>query len=92
MYQSVIQQSITLLDTNLLITGKSLNSIKKLKLLYNWLKVNKISLNSSKTEAVPFRQSNKNINYDLKLKIDCKRIYLTNSVKYLCLHLDQHLN
>ena len=53
-------------DTNLLITGKSLKSIKKhtnidLKLLCNWLKANKISLNSSKTEAILFRHPNKRL-------------------------------
>ena len=84
-------------DTNLLIIGKSLKSIKKranidLKLLYNWLKANKISLNSSKTEAILFRHPNKTINYDLKLKIDGKKIYLTDTVKYLGVYLDQHLN
>ena len=84
-------------DTNLLITGKSLKTIKKhtnidLKLLCNWLKANKISLNSSKTEAILFRHPNKNIDYDLKLKIDGKRIFLTNSVKYLGIHLDPHLH
>ena len=84
-------------DTNLLITGKSLKTIKKhtniyLKLLCNWLKANKISFNSSKTEAILFRHPNKNIDYDLKLKIDGKRIFLTNSVKYLGIYLDPHLH
>ena len=84
-------------DTNLLITGKSLKTIKKhtnidLKLLCNWLKANKISLNSSKTEAILFRHPNKNIDYDLKLKIDGKIIFLTNSVKYLGILLDPHLH
>ena len=55
-------------DTNLLITGNSLKSIKKhsnidLKLLCNWLRANKISLNSSKTEAILFRDPNKSVNY-----------------------------
>ena len=50
-------------DTNLLITDKSSKTIKKhtnidLKLLCNWLKANKISLNSSKTEAILFRHPN----------------------------------
>ena len=81
-------------DTNLLITGKSLKTIKKhtnidLKLLCNWLRANKISLNSSKTEAILFRHPNKSIDYNLKLKIDGKRIFLTNSVKYLGIHLDR---
>ena len=84
-------------DTNLLITGKSLKTIKKhtnidFKLLCNWLKANKNSLNSSKTEAILFRHPNKNIDYDLKLKIAGKRIFLTNSVKYLGIHLDPHLH
>ena len=84
-------------DTNLLITGNSLKSIKKranidLKLLCNWLKANKISLNSSKTEAILFHHPNKIINYDLKLKIAGRRIYAINTVKYLGIHLDQHLN
>ena len=39
-----------------------------------------------------FRHPNKNIDYDLKLKIDGKRIFLTNSVKYLGIHLDPHLH
>ena len=63
-----------------------------LKLLCNWLKTNKISLNSSKTEAILFRHPNKNIDYDLKLKIDCKRTFLTISVKYLGIHPDPHLH
>ena len=82
-------------DTNLLITGKSLKSIKKhtnIDLLCNWLKANKISLNSSKTEAILFRHPNKNIDYDLKLKIDGKRIFFTNTVKYLGIYLDPHLH
>ena len=84
-------------DTNLLIIGKSLKSIKKranidLKLLYNWLKANKISLNSNKTEAILFRHPNKTMNYDLNLKIDGKKIHLTNRVKYLGVYLDPHLN
>ena len=35
---------------------------------------------------------NKNIDYDLQLKIDGKKIFLTNSVKYLGINLDPHLN
>ena len=51
-------------DTNLLITRISLKSIIKqtniyLKLLCNLLKANKISLNSSKTEAILYRHPNK---------------------------------
>ena len=84
-------------DTNLLFTSKSLKSINKcanidLKLLCNWLKANKISLNASKTEAILFHDPNKKINFNLKLKIDGKRIYLTDTIKYLGINLDHHLN
>ena len=75
----------------LLITRKSKTFIKNqtnidLNLLCNCV-ANKISLNSSKTEALLFH-SNKNINYDFKLKIEGKRIFLTNSVKYSGIYVE----
>ena len=63
-----------------------------LKHLCNWLVANKISLNKDKTEAILFRHPNKSINYDLKLKLNGKDLKLTNSVKYLGVYLDSHLN
>ena len=63
-----------------------------LKHLYNWLIANKISLNKDKTEVVLFRHPKKKINYDLKLKLNGKKLELTESVKYLGVHLDSHLN
>ena len=62
-----------------------------LKLLCIWLNANKISLNSSNNEAMLFRHPNKNINYDRKLKIEGKRIFLTNSVKYLGIYWEFHI-
>ena len=67
-------------DTNLLIKNKSLKQLKKhlnfdLRKLVNWLKANKISLNASKTEMLIFRHPNKALNYDLKIKLDGKRLY-----------------
>ena len=84
-------------DTCLLLVGKSLKQLKKhmncdLKHLYSWLVANKISLNKDKTETILFRHPNKKINYDLKLKLNGKKLQLTNSVKYLGVHLDSHLN
>ena len=41
-----------------------------LRYLYKWLnKANKISLNASKTELIIFRHPNKELNYELKVKI-----------------------
>ena len=84
-------------DTCLLLVNESLKKIKKqmnqdLKHLCNWLVANKISLNKDKTEAILFRHPNKSINYDLKLKLNGKDLKLTNSVKYLGVYLDSHLN
>ena len=84
-------------DTNLLISNHSLKKLQKqlnldLKFLCNWLKANKISLNASKTELLLFRHPNKIINYELKIKIDGKKIVPSESVKYLGIIIDSHLN
>ena len=54
-----------------------------LKFLCGWLKVNKISLNASKTELITFRDPRKKIDYDLKIKISGKKITPSKYVKYL---------
>ena len=64
-------------DTNLLVVGKNLEIIQKqinrdLKLLCNWLRANKISLNASKTELIIFRDPRKKIQRELKIKINGK--------------------
>ena len=84
-------------DTNILIHNNSLKQVKKylnldLRQLCTWLKANKISLNRSKTELIIFRHPNKQINYDLKIKINGKHLQPTNSVKYLGIYLDPFLN
>ena len=84
-------------DTNLLIENNSLKQLQKqlnydLRQLSNWLKANKISLNCSKTELILFRHPNKPINYDLRVKINGKKLIASNYVKYLGIYLDSHLN
>ena len=84
-------------DTGLLIINSSLKQLKKhlnldLRSLTVWLKANKISLNASKTEMLIFRHPNKPIEYDLKIKLDGKRLYSSKYVKYLGILLDPHLN
>ena len=63
-----------------------------LRSLCNWLKANKISLNCGKTELLIFRHPNKQINYDLKIKINGKTLIASKSVKYLGIVIDPHLN
>ena len=83
-------------DTNLLVIGKTLKKIQKqmnidLKLLCKWLRANKISLNASKTELIIFRDPKKKIMYDLKIKIDGKKLIPSSFVKYLGVYIDCHL-
>ena len=84
-------------DTCLLIKNKSLKKIKKylnkdLKSLNEWLKANKISLNASKTEILIFRHHNKPLNYEIKIKLDGKRLYPSKFAKYLGILIDSKLN
>ena len=72
------------------------NSIKKLnklvnadlKRLVNWLNANKISLNVRKNEIVIFKSKQKKFEGDLKIKLSGKRLYSTESVKYLGVKID----
>ena len=83
-------------DTNLLCLGNSIKKLNKLvnadlKRLVNWLNANKISLNVKKTEMVIFKSKQKKFEGDLKIKLSGKRLYPTESVKYLGVKLMQTL-
>ena len=83
-------------ETNLINFNSSIKVINKqvnkdLKTLSNWLNVNKICLNVSKTELVLFRSAKKQLDFGLKLKLNGKRLYPTNSVKYLRVKIDKHM-
>ena len=83
-------------DTNLLNFNSCVNSINKqvnydLKNLSNWLKANKIWRNVAKTELVLFTSSKKQLDCDLKIKLNRKRLYETDSVKYLEIQIDKRL-
>ena len=83
-------------DTNLLNFNNCVKSINKrviydLKNLPNWLKTNKIYLNVTKTELVLFTSSKKQLDCDLKIKLNGKRLYETDSVRYLGIQIDKRL-
>ena len=83
-------------DTNLLNFNSCVKSINKkvnydLKNLSNWLKANKIRLNVGNTELVLFTSSEKQLDCDLKIKPNGKRLYETDSVKYLGIQIDKRL-
>ena len=80
-------------DTNLLNFNNSIKKINKqvghdLKYLSYWLNANKICLNVSKTEVVLFKSIRKQTEATLKLKLNDKRLYTTNSVKHLGIKID----
>ena len=71
---------------------KNASSIANSLHLSKWLNANKISLNVSKTEMVLFRPKRKSMDFNLKIKLNGKRLYETNSVKYLGIRIDYKLN
>ena len=84
-------------DINLLIINKSLIRLNKLlntdlKNLINWLNANKISLNVSKKELIIFKPKRKPLDFNMKLKLNGKRLYPTDSVKYLGIKINSKLN
>ena len=63
-----------------------------MKNLTVWLNANKISLNVDKTELVIFKHQRKKLDTEIKIKLNRKRLYPSQSVRYLCINIDQILN
>ena len=63
-----------------------------LKNLTNWLNKDKNYLNINKTEVVLFKSSKKLTDVPLKLKLNGKRLYPTNSVKCLNIKIDENVD
>ena len=84
-------------DTNLLHFSKSITKLNKyvnldMKNLTDWLNANKISLNVQKTELVIFKHERKKIDSEVKIKLIRKRLYPTESGKYLGIRIAKNLN
>ena len=84
-------------DTHLLNFAKSVRSLcgkmnGDLRVLVCWLNANKISLNAGKTEFVIFRSPWRRLDCIPRLKLSGKILTPSKSVKYLGVHLDEHLN
>lgn len=83
-------------DTNLLNIGNSHKKMQKsvnadLKILYNWLLANKISLNCDKTEIIFFHKPGDKVP-KMKIKMNGHRISPSKNIKYLGIYLDETLN
>ena len=84
-------------DTNLLCMSNSIKKLNKLvsadlKHLVHWLNANKFSLSVKETRMVIFKSKQKKFEGDLKIKLCGKRLYPSESVKYLGVKIDTNLN
>ena len=84
-------------DTNLLHFSKSMTKLNKyvnldMKNLTDWLNANKISLNVQKTKLVILKHQRKKIDSYVKINFSRKRLYPTDSVRYLGIRIDENLN
>ena len=83
-------------DTNLLYSHKNPKTIKKimnndLRLLYEWLCANRLSLNVGKTEFMIFRPPRKSLPDRIVLTLNRTKLYESSRIKYLGLILDSRL-
>ena len=83
-------------DTNLLFSSKCPKEItkilnKELKLLFEWLCANRLSLNVAKTEFIIFRPPNRPLQQRIVLKLNGSKIYESTKIKYLGIILDPRL-
>jgi hypothetical protein len=84
-------------DTNLMLINKSLKKINKhinhdLANLVQWLRSNKLFLNSNKTELVIFKSNKKKIYKNMNFRLSGKKIEPVNSIKYLGIKIDSNLS
>ena len=90
-------------DTNLLYANKNLKSLEavvndELRKVVEWLTVNKLSLNSKKTNFVIFHPYQKRIDYNIDIQVFDNRkneyfsLELKDYVKYLGVMIDSHLS
>ena len=83
-------------DTAIVYTEEDPRRLKKrvnidLKLLLHWLKANKIHLNVAKTVVLLFKNKSKQLNYDIKIKLDGKLMRFSKETKYLGMIIDNNL-
>ena len=85
-------------DTYIMFSSKKIKTIEtvinhELKMVSNWMNLNKLSLNNDKTKLIIFRSKQKPFDTNmLSIKLNGKKLKVEENVKYLGMYLDQHLN
>ena len=84
-------------DTYILYGSKKLKTIEtvintELKLVSNWLRLNKLSLNATKTELILFRSKRKQMNCEISIKLNGFKLKPSDNVKYLGMFHDKYLS
>ena len=84
-------------DTNLMFSSKKLGTIEsvvnhELKVLVQWLRSNKLSLNETKTELIVFRSSQNHVPRKIDIRFNKYRLKPTKQVKYLGIFFDEVLS
>jgi hypothetical protein len=83
-------------DTNILYSDtclKTLNEILQIEMnkIANWLNVNKLSLNTTKTKLILFRSRNKKSKHDLKISVNKENIKQVKNITFLGIVIDEFL-
>ena len=84
-------------DTNLLFTNKNYKTLRKnanhdLKLIFEWLCANRLSINVDKTEFIIFKPMRKVIPERITLRLNNKTIFESKKLRYLGLIVDDKLS
>ena len=84
-------------DTKMHLIAKQLKRINRyldrdLKLVFEWIKANKLSINTSKTELMIFKSRHKKVNKHLNFRINGKKLQPSSQIKYLGVILQDDLH
>ena len=83
-------------DTNLLYSNRNEKLLRKnvnidLRLIFQWLCANRLSVNVEKTEFIIFKSQRKSLKERLTLKLNGKTIFESKKLRYLGLIVDEKL-
>ena len=83
-------------DTNIFYSNKCLKTVNEviqaeINKVSEWLNVNKLSLNITKTKFIVFRSSNKKPKYDVKITMNNKSIEQVRKTNFLGIIIDEYL-